>query len=199
MRKKKWFHLLVECILCVLLVAFDQWTKYYATIHLKNRVDIPIIRGVLELHYLENRGAAFGILQDQNLFFLLIGIVAVFVCAYLLWKVPVKKKYVWSILKEETKKLYQVGERIKVIEKYERYRNQKISVKKNATITAIYNGTLQIVYDDGKKDYVKILNPDPNKDYGIEPNAVSYLTVENLDVVEKITDTTEDIFCTKFI
>lgn len=98
MRKKKWFHLLVECILCVLLVAFDQWTKYYATIHLKNRVDIPIIRGVLELHYLENRGAAFGILQDQNLFFLLIGIVAVFVCAYLLWKVPVKKKYVWMQL-----------------------------------------------------------------------------------------------------
>ena len=110
-----------------------------------------------------------------------------------------KKKSVWSILKEETEKLYQCGERIKAIEKYERYCNQKISVKKNATITAIYSGTLQIVYDDGRKGYVKILNPDPNKDYGIELNTVSYLTVKNLDVVEKITDTTEDIFCTKFI
>lgn len=95
MRKKKWFHLLLECILWIFLVALDQWTKYYATNHLKNRVDIPIVHGVLELHYLENRGAAFGILQDQNLFFLLTGIVAFFVCAYLLWKVPVKKKYAW--------------------------------------------------------------------------------------------------------
>ena len=110
-----------------------------------------------------------------------------------------KKKYVWSILKEETEKLYQVGERIKVIEKYVGHPSQKISIKKNATITAIYNGTLQIVYDDGKKDYVKILNPDPNKDYGVDLKMVSYLTVENLDVIEKITDTTEDIFCSKFI
>lgn len=110
-----------------------------------------------------------------------------------------KKKSVWGILKEETGKLYQCGERIKVIEKYDRYLSQKTSVNKNATIIAIWGGTLQIVYDDGRKGYVKILNPDPNKDYGIELNRVSYLTVENLDVIEKITDTTEDIFCTKFI
>ena len=43
---------------------------------------ISLIPGVFELQYLENRGAAFGALQNQRWFFILI---VIFVLAVLLW------------------------------------------------------------------------------------------------------------------
>ena len=46
--------------------SLDQWTKYLAVLHLKGQSPIVLWDGVFELHYLENRGAAFGILQGQK-------------------------------------------------------------------------------------------------------------------------------------
>ncbi len=62
---------------CFLLIGLDQWTKHLAVVYLKNQPSIPLISGVLELQYLENRGAAFGIMQNQQWFFLAICAVAV--------------------------------------------------------------------------------------------------------------------------
>ena len=55
----------------LLLVLFDQWTKYQAVVYLKDQDPIVLIKGVFELHYLENKGAAFGILQGQRGIFLI--------------------------------------------------------------------------------------------------------------------------------
>lgn len=60
--------------LTVLLVIFDQFTKYLAVLFLKDQDPFVILPGVFELHYLENRGAAFGMMQGQQTFFLIIGI-----------------------------------------------------------------------------------------------------------------------------
>ena len=49
----------------VLLLAADQYTKSLAVQYLKGQPSIELIPGVLELFYLENRGMAFGLLQDQ--------------------------------------------------------------------------------------------------------------------------------------
>ena len=49
----------------VLLLAADQYTKSLAVQYLKDQPSIELIPGVLELFYLENRGMAFGLLQDQ--------------------------------------------------------------------------------------------------------------------------------------
>ena len=51
----------MDFLLCILLIAADQFTKYLAVLHLKGQPAIPIVRDVLELNYLENRGAAFGL------------------------------------------------------------------------------------------------------------------------------------------
>lgn len=56
----------------ILLLLFDQWTKLLAIRHLKGQADIELWPGVFSLHYLENHGAAFGILQDQQWIFLLL-------------------------------------------------------------------------------------------------------------------------------
>lgn len=93
MSKKKRVILLLDMLALVLLVAIDQITKYFAVITLKNKPSIPIIAKVLELSYLENRGAAFGLLQNQKFFFLFVGIIMLLVILFVLCKVPDKKKY----------------------------------------------------------------------------------------------------------
>ena len=57
----------VDCILMVILTLLDQWTKSLVVHHLKDQSDIILIPGIFRLHYLENRGAAFGILQNQRI------------------------------------------------------------------------------------------------------------------------------------
>ena len=45
----------------VILVLLDQYTKLLAIAHLKDQSAFVLWNNVFELHYLENRGAAFGI------------------------------------------------------------------------------------------------------------------------------------------
>lgn len=75
------------------LVALDQYTKYLAVIHLKDKPAYIIINGVLELNYLENKGAAFGMLQNQKAFFIFVAVVILSVIGYVLLKTPDNKKY----------------------------------------------------------------------------------------------------------
>ena len=70
----------------------DQLTKWLAVTLLQGNPSVPIIPGALQLTYLENPGAAFGMLQNNRWVFLLVstvGILAVF--AYLLIKRPPSK------------------------------------------------------------------------------------------------------------
>lgn len=77
----------------ILLIVFDQWTKSLAVAHLMNKEPFIIIDGVFQLRYLENRGAAFGMMQGQQTFFLITGIIAVIVLAYVYFKLPWKKRF----------------------------------------------------------------------------------------------------------
>ena len=70
MSKKKKIFLAVDLIMIILLVALDQFTKYLACEYLQDKPAIPIIKGVLELNFLKNSGAAFGMLQNQKFFIL---------------------------------------------------------------------------------------------------------------------------------
>ena len=72
---------------------FDQFTKYTAVLKLKDQAPFVLIDGVFELRYLENRGAAFGMMQDMR-FLLAAG--AVIVCGlivYLYLRMPEKRRY----------------------------------------------------------------------------------------------------------
>lgn len=77
----------------IILIVFDQWTKYLAVEHLMNKEPFIIIDGVFQLRYLENRGAAFGMMQGQQTFFLITGIIAVIVLAYVYFKLPWEKRF----------------------------------------------------------------------------------------------------------
>ena len=61
--------------------------------HLKDKPAFSVIDGVFELNYLENRGAAFGMLQNQKGFFILISCIVLMAICYILFKMPEDKKY----------------------------------------------------------------------------------------------------------
>lgn len=79
-------------ILFLVLTAFDQWTKWMCILHLKGH-DLELIPDVFELHYLENRGAAFGMLQNQRILLLLITFLFFGVVVYLLCRIPSERRY----------------------------------------------------------------------------------------------------------
>lgn len=94
MNKRRIILLTVDFFLAILFIAADQLTKYYAVLMLKDQTPYTIMDGVFELHYLENNGAAFGILQGQKFFFLFIAVIILSMILYVLFKMPYQKKYI---------------------------------------------------------------------------------------------------------
>jgi len=67
--------------LAVLVIVLDQLTKRMAEDRLRGQRSVPMVDDILRLTYVENRGAAFGLLQDQTAFFVLVGIIVIGVIA----------------------------------------------------------------------------------------------------------------------
>jgi signal peptidase II len=71
--------------LAVLVVLADQTTKRLAEQRLEQTgvrsIPVPFVGDYLRLTYVENRGAAFGLLQNQTVFFVLVGVIVVGVIA----------------------------------------------------------------------------------------------------------------------
>lgn len=93
MKNRKMILLLIDLVSMVTLTFFDQFTKHLAVLYLKGQPSIPILKDVLVLQYLENKGAAFGMLQNQKIFFIFIEVLILFVIAFVLCRMPSHKKY----------------------------------------------------------------------------------------------------------
>ncbi len=91
--KSKGFFLFLDVFFLAILTVLDQITKYYAVIKLKDKPAFVLIDGVFELHYLENSGAAFGMLQNQKGLFIVIATIMLIAITYLLLKMPRNKHY----------------------------------------------------------------------------------------------------------
>ena len=96
--KKQVLLLWAGILVMFLLVILDQETKHLAVRYLKDRPAIPVIPNVFELLYLENRGAAFGILQGQKNLFVVLTIVTLAALIYLYIRIPKEKRYFYMHL-----------------------------------------------------------------------------------------------------
>lgn len=96
MRKKINYYrsYLFALLTALAAIFFDQFTKVLAVKNLKNKSSIALIENVFELHYLENRGAAFGMLQNQKLLFIVIGIVILAAVVLCYMKLPHSRRFV---------------------------------------------------------------------------------------------------------
>lgn len=73
-------------IISIIAVILDQITKNYAVNNLKGKDPIELIPNWLNLTYVENKGAAFGMLNTKPMFFTIIASVFVIVMIYILFK-----------------------------------------------------------------------------------------------------------------
>lgn len=70
---------MIYIIIIILGLVLDRVSKIYAV---NNFIENPIEGPFVNFTYLENRGAAFGILQDKRIFFLIITLVIVWYLLY---------------------------------------------------------------------------------------------------------------------
>lgn len=90
---KRALFFFIDIVVMAVLVLLDRYTKLLAVERLKGKEPYKLIPGVFEFRYLENRGAAFGMLQDQREFFIGVGAIFVLVIIYLLIRIPATSKY----------------------------------------------------------------------------------------------------------
>lgn len=76
----------MELFVIIFIVFADQITKYGAIKYLKGTRPYNIIGDFFQFNYVENRGAAFGILQHKRLFFIVITLVIILILSLYLIK-----------------------------------------------------------------------------------------------------------------
>ncbi|MGI6030695.1 MAG: signal peptidase II [Eubacteriales bacterium] len=73
-------------IAIVAIIALDQWTKYLTVAYVEPVGTIPLIQDAVHLTYVENRGAAFSLLEGQVTLFVVITLAVIVALSFLLWK-----------------------------------------------------------------------------------------------------------------
>lgn len=68
----------------LILIGIDQITKYLAVSYLKDSNSKIVIENVLSFTYVENRGAAFGLMSDTRLFLLILSTIIIIGIIYLI-------------------------------------------------------------------------------------------------------------------
>ena len=87
--KSKWSKRLLSLGAVVLGVLADYFTKLLAIAHLKGEDPVPLIRGILRFSYVENPGAAWGMLSNHRWVFMVFSAVAIAVITiYLIRRDP---------------------------------------------------------------------------------------------------------------
>ena len=86
-------------IVAVIIFAVDQLSKYLITQNFILGESIPVINGVLNFTYINNMGAAFGIMKNQTWLLLAVTVVVTVICFCILIKKTYRSKIVfWGIL-----------------------------------------------------------------------------------------------------
>ena len=86
--KPVWVNWLKGCTIIFILTFLDQGSKYFVLTRLKNTPDIILIPGVLQLHYIENRGMAFGLFEGKIPVFVILCVLFFCVFFYVYARIP---------------------------------------------------------------------------------------------------------------
>ena len=84
---------IIGILAAALLILLDQVTKQLAVSYLKGQSSFVLLKGVFELQYLENQGAAFGILQGKKVLFVLLTLVMAVFLLYVYTVLPSGKHF----------------------------------------------------------------------------------------------------------
>ena len=90
--------IIVSIVLMLVGVGLDQLTKYLVVANMELHESISVIPGIFNFTYIQNDGAAFGMLDDQRWIFLVLSTVAIIgILGYMFWKKPQDKLLLASL------------------------------------------------------------------------------------------------------
>lgn len=85
---------MIFCIIVILLaIILDQLSKIIVAANLPQLGTLPLIEDVLHFTYVENRGAAFGMLADHRWIFMILSVAGI--AALVVWLILEKPKSRW--------------------------------------------------------------------------------------------------------
>lgn len=84
-KKSPRVYILYAAIVAI-AVAIDQVTKYLAVKYLTEVSTIPLIEDILHLTYVENTGAAFGMMKNSRWLFMTVSVIAIIAIIAILWR-----------------------------------------------------------------------------------------------------------------
>lgn len=92
-------RLMKLCLGLLVLIALDQLSKLWIVTHIGLGQVKSFLPGLVSLTYLQNRGAAFSILQNQRWFFTIITCIVVSVAfIYYIKRAPMSKLKEWALI-----------------------------------------------------------------------------------------------------
>lgn len=93
MKKSRILNYLLSFFVFAILIAADQVTKILAVQHLKNKPPVDIIKDVLQLTYVQNTGAAWGMMSGWQTFFIILTSLMFVAVVFVYIITPMRKKY----------------------------------------------------------------------------------------------------------
>jgi len=81
---------LIFAVTAIVIVILDQLTKHLILTSMRPYESIPVIENVFHITFVRNPGAAFGILQNQITFFIVVTIIVIFLLVGVYWKLARK-------------------------------------------------------------------------------------------------------------
>ena len=77
---------MLSALIAIAVILLDQISKHFVCTNLKPIGSIPIIDGILNFTYVENTGAAFGILSDKRAVFMIVSVLVIVVLSIVVVK-----------------------------------------------------------------------------------------------------------------
>ncbi len=85
---------IIFVFLAIILIALDQWSKFWIVANLKGRENIVWIKKIFELEYLENDGAAFSSFSGKQGFLLVLTVIILSAVIVEFIRTPSDKRYI---------------------------------------------------------------------------------------------------------
>jgi len=92
--KKIFMRYILPLLAIFALAGFDQLVKFWTIENIELHEHIAIWEGVFELTHIRNEGMAWGLLQNQQILFIALTPVALFVFAYFYFRAPFTKRFI---------------------------------------------------------------------------------------------------------
>lgn len=80
----------LSILLIILVVFIDQILKWLVLSNVKGFIDVIVIKSILKITYVENKGAAFGMLENYTWLFIISNIIILLIFFYAIYKRYIK-------------------------------------------------------------------------------------------------------------